>query len=66
MPRKPPTEDWRPSPGSAVQRCDCGGWLVDLRPSGGPVLLGPQGVPFGTAEEARDAERRWLSETWGI
>ena len=43
-----------------------GGWIVDLRTLGGPVLVGRDGGPFLDYAEALDAERRWLSETWGI
>jgi hypothetical protein len=44
------------------------GWLADMRPSGGPVLLdtntdNPIGkVAFKTRQAALDAERAWLRE----
>ena len=43
-----------------------GGWIVDLRTLGGPVIVGADGLPFCAYAEALDAERRWLSETWGL
>ena len=42
-----------------------GGWIADMRPVGGPVLL--QGDrPFRLRSEALTAEREWLSSTWGL
>lgn len=44
------------------------GWMADMRPVGGPVLLdtdtaNPLGrVAFATREAALEAERRWLAE----
>lgn len=43
-----------------------GGWIADMRPSGGPVLLAPNGAPFALRAHALDAERAWLSATWGL
>jgi hypothetical protein len=59
-----------------------GGWLADMRPSGGPVLgercslhlpVGDMGddtaaalVPFATRQAALDAEREWLRRERGL
>lgn len=37
------------------------GWLSDMRPSGGPILTGPNGAGFPTREAALAAERDWLA-----
>jgi len=42
------------------------GWLADMRPSGGPILLGPHGRGYLTREAALDAERVWLREEKGL
>lgn len=43
------------------------GWVADMRPSGGPVLWGPDrdnGYP--TREAALQAERQWLRAHHGV
>ncbi len=45
---------------------DGNGWIADMRPSGGPVLLASDGHPFTLRQEALDAERQWLRDTWGL
>lgn len=42
------------------------GWLADMRPSGGPILLGPHGLGYLTREAALAAERQWLREELGL
>lgn len=42
------------------------GWVADMTPSGGPVLLAEDGHPFKTREAALDAERAWLREHRGL
>lgn len=39
---------------------DGNGWVADMRPSGGPILLGPHGQGYPTRQAALDAERDWL------
>lgn len=48
-----PDDGWR----AAVARKLPGPWLVDLKPSGGPVLSG-----FSRRSDAVEAERVWLKE----
>lgn len=51
---------------SHVEPAISGGWLADMRPSGGPVLLAEDGFGFPTRQAALDAERAWLLENKGI
>lgn len=39
-----------------------GGWVADMRPSNGPILLGPNSKGFTTRQAALNAERQWLRE----
>ena len=41
---------------------DGDGWVAYMRPSSGPILLGPGGQGFPTRAAALAAERRWLRE----
>lgn len=43
-----------------------GRWVADMRPSGGPVLWGPEGTGYPTRQAALDAERVWLRENRGL
>ena len=62
----PDRQSCTPSPRSSyVLPCE-GGWLVDLRPAGGPVLVGPEGEPFLSGQAALEAERAWLRDVWGL
>lgn len=45
---------------------DADGWVADMRPSGGPILLAPGSRPFATRALALLAERVWLREEWGL
>ena len=63
-----PAGDWCPHCGTVERRfADCAfphitrGWMADMRPVGGPVLLAPDGEGFATRQAALDAERAWLS-----
>ena len=42
------------------------GWVADMAPSGGPVLLAPDGDGFSTREAALQAERQWLVTERGL
>lgn len=42
------------------------GWVADMRPRGGPILLGEVGLGFTTRQEALDAEREWLRQEEGL
>ncbi len=44
---------------SHVEPDECGRWLADLSPVGGPVL-----GPFDRRSEALDAEVEWLKTNW--
>lgn len=44
---------------SHVEPDECGEWLADLSPTGGPVL-----GPFACRTAAIDAEWRWLEAHW--
>lgn len=41
-------------------------WCADMRPSNGPVLMGPAGDGFETREAALDAELAWLRDECGL
>ena len=41
-------------------------WAADMKPSGGPVLLGANGEGFTTRALALLAEREWLAQTYGL
>lgn len=43
-----------------------GGWIADMRPSNGPVLMAAGSRPFALRADALNAERAWLRETWGL
>lgn len=43
-----------------------GGWIADMRPSGGPLLGAADLGGFPTRQAALDAERRWLREHKGL
>ena len=41
-------------------------WVADMRPSGGPILVGPTGTGYETRDEALAAERDWLRAEQGL
>lgn len=49
---------------------DADGWIADMRPSGGPLLvadvIGGVKQPFRTRQAALDAERVWLRKEQGL
>ena len=51
---------------SNVEPHEDGGWIADMKPVGGPVLFAADGRPFRLRAEALQAERDWLSKTWGL
>lgn len=65
-------------PAADYERFDgLSGWVADMRPSGGPILLDPDdgraycaqregGYTFKTRQKALDAERAWLRDNEGL
>lgn len=51
---------------SHVEPSLAGGWIADMRPSGGPVLYDDFGVPFALRADALAAELAWLREHRGL
>lgn len=47
---------------SHVEPASSGGWLADMGPSGGPVLMAGDGKGFALRQDALDAEVAWLNE----
>ena len=68
-----PAGDLCPHCGTVARRfADCAhahvtrGWLADMRPSGGPVLVDADGEGFKTRAAALAAEREWLRKEKGL